>query len=115
MFTTVEIVEPIYIHNEKKYMNVKILSETDLDFIKRLSKINSESKKYLNSLMNNNILKLKIPYRYRKIECRVEGLKTLYEYKKGHQAHVEILYMGEWTIGDFTGNTWKLLGISPNE
>lgn len=115
MFTTVEIVEPIYNYNEKKCIDVKILSETDLDFVRRLSKINSESKKFLNSLKNDNILTLKIPYRYRKIECRVEGIKTLYEYKKGDKAFVEILYMGEWTVGDFIGNTWKLLAISQGE
>lgn len=113
MFTTVEVVEPLYVHNEKKYMDVKIISQTDLDLVKRLSKINSKSEKFSNSL-EGNVLKIKIPYRYRKIECRVEGLKTLYEYRKGDMARVEILYMGEWTIGDFSGNTWKLLGISPD-
>lgn len=113
MFTTVEIIEPIYTHNEKKYMDIKILYHKDIDIVNRLSQTNSKSGKFSNSLKNGNILKVKIPYRYRKIECRVEGLKTLYEYKKNDMAMVEILYMGEWVVGDFAGNTWKLMGISP--
>lgn len=111
MLTKIEIVEPLYVHNEKRYIKIKILSETDLDLIKRLSKINSNSKKFLNSL-EGNVLKIKVPYRYKRIDCGVVGLKTLYEYRKGDMALVEILYMGEWTIGDFSGNTWKLITLS---
>lgn len=114
MFTVVEVVEPLYVHNEKRYMDVKILNHADLDLVKRLSKTNSKSEKFSNSFKNENVLKVKIPYRYRKIECKVEGLKTIYEYRKGDMARIEVLYMGEWVVGDFAGNTWKLLGISPD-
>ena len=34
--------------------------------------------------------RIKVPFRYGRVMCRVEGLKTVQELKKGDEIHIEI-------------------------
>jgi hypothetical protein len=47
-------------------------------------------RKYIDVIFNSQILKLKIPFRYGRVMCRVEGLKTIQEFKKGEFVDIVI-------------------------
>ena len=39
----------------------------------------------------NKIVRVKIPFRYNRVMCRVEGFKTVQEFQKGDQAEVTLV------------------------
>ena len=49
-----------------------------------------DGRKYLEVLIEGRVTRLKIPYRYGRVMCRVEGLKTVQELQKGDQVEIEI-------------------------
>jgi len=46
-------------------------------------------RKYIDVIFNSEILKLKIPFRYGRVMCKVLGLKTIQEMKKGEIVDVK--------------------------
>jgi hypothetical protein len=53
-------------------------------------------------------LRIKIPFRYGRVMCRTEGLKTIQEFQKGEQIEIEI----ERKVWDGEVH-WVLVSISP--
>ena len=49
-----------------------------------------DGRKYMEFLIENRVVRIKIPWRYGRVMCRVEGLKTVQEMKKGEQFQIEI-------------------------
>ena len=49
-----------------------------------------DGRKYLEVLIEGRVTRLKVPYRYGRVMCRVEGLKTVQELQKGDQIEIEI-------------------------
>ena len=49
-----------------------------------------DGRKYLEILIENKITRLKVPFRYGRVMCRVEGLKTVQELQKGDEIEIEI-------------------------
>jgi hypothetical protein len=47
----------------------------------------------------------KVPFRYKRVMCRVSGDKTIQELVKGDVAQVEM---------EFTGGVWKLISVQTN-
>ena len=47
-------------------------------------------RKYIDVIFNSQILKLKIPFRYGRVMCHVEGLKTIQELHRGDKVEVNI-------------------------
>lgn len=57
---------------------------------------------------DEKVLRIKIPFRYGRVMCRTEGLKTIQEFQKGEQIEIEIekkVWNGEVH--------WVLASISP--
>ena len=50
-----------------------------------------EGRKYLEFIIENKITRVKVPFRYGRVMCRVEGLKTVQEFQKGDQAEVTLV------------------------
>jgi len=48
-------------------------------------------RKYIDVIFNSEILKLKIPFRYGRVMCKVLGLKTIQEMKKGEIVDVKFI------------------------
>jgi hypothetical protein len=57
---------------------------------------------------DGKILRIKIPFRYGRVMCRTEGLKTIQEFQKGEQIEIEI----ERKVWDGEVH-WVLVSISP--
>lgn len=49
-----------------------------------------DGRKYLDLQFENRIVKFKVPWRYGRVMCRVEGLKTAQELEKGDE--IEFTY-----------------------
>jgi hypothetical protein len=49
-----------------------------------------DGRKYIEFLLENKVIRVKVPYRYSRVMCRVEGLKTVQELQKGDQIEIEI-------------------------
>ncbi len=107
-----KISEKLYTRNEKKYLDLELLDPT----VKRIEEVHVASNEYLRSgkLMNpleGNILKVKIPFRYKKPTCKIDGNKLLYELDKGDIVNVNIEYCGVWQVGEYCGPSWKVTMI----
>jgi len=50
-----------------------------------------DSRKYIDVIFNSKIIKLKIPFRYGRVMCKVDGLKTIQEMKKDEIIDVEFI------------------------
>ena len=96
----------IYDYADKKYINIKL----DEDAVWKINKIQYVSVN-INPLVGN-ILKVKIPFRYRKIEVPVRGDKTVYELKKDDVIMITIKYCGVWKAENLSGYAWKAVLIS---
>ena len=51
-----------------------------------------DGRKYLEVLLENqnSLVRLKVPFRYGRVMCRIEGLKTVQELQKGDEIEIEI-------------------------
>ena len=49
-----------------------------------------DGRKYIEFLIENKISRIKIPFRYGRVMCRIEGLKTVQELQKGDEIEIEI-------------------------
>ena len=109
MKLTCQIYRPLYDRNKKKYLELE-LNKNDLQIVE---KNHADTNKFIqNSKIKNplegDILEVKIPYRYKKLACKVSGLKQIEEYKKGEKVTLDIEYCGVWNIGEWSGFAWKV-------
>lgn len=51
---------------------------------------NWDGRKYLEVLIEGHVTRVKVPFRYGRVMCRVEGLKTVQELQKGDEIEIEI-------------------------
>ena len=104
------IAEPM--HGEtKRYLSL----ELDSDSIKMVKMNHSKKVLAVNKLidpLDGTSLKVKIPFRYNRVMCKVTGDKTIQEMVKGDQVLVALKYCGWWESGEFGGPSWKLVSIS---
>jgi hypothetical protein len=49
-----------------------------------------DGRKYLEVLIDGRVTRLKVPFRYGRVMCRIEGLKTVQELQKGEQVEIEL-------------------------
>ena len=96
----------LYEFSNKKYMNLLL----DADTTSRINRVQF-IKVDINPLIGN-ILKVKVPFRYRKIDFPVKGDKTLYELEEGNEVRVKIKCCGVWKVDDLNGYAWKFVGLS---
>jgi hypothetical protein len=55
-----------------------------------------------------NHISVKVPWRYNKVECAVNGIIPVQDLKPGDTVDVVIEYCGTWALGSF----WKLSAIT---
>lgn len=49
-----------------------------------------DGRKYLELDFDSKIVRVKVPYRYGRVMCRQEGIKTVQEFKSGDKVEVSI-------------------------
>ena len=109
--------EPFYERNSKKYLNLGLHEHT----VKLVEKVHQDSKRFLKTthvvpVLFDNILKVKVPWRYNRVMCKVEGSKGIQSLQKGDIVTANIQFCGVWTSpNDYSGVSWKLTEISSRE
>jgi hypothetical protein len=90
--------------NERRYLYVNLSPEDVMKCTKK-TKVDIDP-------LQGSVLKVKVPFRYNRVMCKVNGLRTIQELKKGDIIDIRIEYTGTWktTEGDI-GSTWNLVEI----
>ena len=99
---------PMYEHNKRKYIKI-ILPEEQTKFIRNIHenfKIKSKTIAPQDPL-HGNLLTVKVPWRYKKVDCVVKGLVPVEAFKQGTTVLANLEYCGGWDIGLF----WKITAI----
>jgi len=100
-----EIYEPLYVHNERKYIRILIPPQVS-------SKVFQMQNKYPRQRFNpldGNILTVKVPYRYNRVMVKMNGLKGVSCFVRGDKIEFVVDFKGIWKIDDnHSGYTWIL-------
>ena len=99
----------MYEVNNKKYLDLELPD----DFLEIVLQKHKESYNHLNRKnvrlpLENNILKVKVPFKNNRISCSTMGGKTIYELTPGDNVTALLIYNGPWSYGDFCGLAWTL-------
>ena len=105
------VFSPMYDKNNKKYLELELVDPIK----KRIETIHNYTndyitKKFMNPLIGN-VIKVKVPFKYNRVTCKVGGIKPIQEMQKGDSVNVHIEFCGVWEVGDYCGLSWKLTSI----
>lgn len=107
---TVTVYEPMYDYNEKKYIRVS-LPDKVRDYIRELHEHKTGSVLFPDKLddpLDGNVLKVKVPFRYRRVMCNVDGDTPVQSLKRGDTVLTEIQFNGVWNAHEHSGYSWVL-------
>jgi hypothetical protein len=112
MKVVANVYEPMYDFNDKKYMRV-LLSP---NVAKKVSTIHDNKmhlllNEHIDDPLDGRILKVKIPFRYRRVMCKVEG-KPIQSLLKDDEVELEIDFKGAWNVDKYSGFSWVLVSCS---
>ena len=94
---------PMMTINDRKYIYINLSPEDVIKCTK--SKVDFGP-------LHGSVLKVKVPFRYNRVMCKVNGLRTIQELKKDDEVDIRIEYTGIWkTPEGNTGSSWTLLEI----
>ncbi|AUT18996.1 hypothetical protein DSLPV1_025 [Dishui lake phycodnavirus 1] len=103
------VFEPLYEYNDRRYMRF-VLGESDAATIRA----RQDAKKHLvqghrvDDPLDGRVLMVKVPWRYKRPMCKVDGLTPISCLKKGDVVELDIEFTGVWNVNGYSGYTWKL-------
>ena len=102
---------PMYDHNDKKYIRL-VIPENCAEIIRRnqINKSRFIKNSHIDNPLEGRILTVKIPFRYRRVMCRVEG-EPIQSLVIVSEVEVELEFTGVWNVGNYSGYTWKVVSI----
>ena len=106
-----KVYEPMYEHNEKKYIRL-VIPENCAEIVRRnhINKYRFIKNSHIDNPIEGRILTVKVPFRYRRVMCRVEG-EPIQALTIGSEVEVEVDFSGAWNVGNYSGYCWKLVSI----
>tara|TARA_B100001121_G_scaffold310555_1_gene342481 strand:- start:526 stop:861 length:336 start_codon:yes stop_codon:yes gene_type:complete len=102
--TRATVEQPFYDYNGKKYIRI-ILTEKVASEIRKIH--DTSTKGFVMDSLEGTILTVKVPWRYRKVDCKVFGITPVEAIEKGDQMDVTIEFCGAWDKGIF----WKFISV----
>ena len=99
------VYEPMYEYNEKKYLRIT-LPDKVRDYIRELHRHKKKFilfPKKLDDPLEGNVLRIKVPFRYRRVMCNVDGDTPVQSLKKGDTVLTEIQFNGVWNAQEHSG------------
>lgn len=99
------VYEPMYEFNNKHYIRF-IIPEKCSEIIQRIHA--SKAHLLTDNPLDGMILKVKVPFRYRRVMCEVRG-RPLQSLIRGDDIEVEVESRGFWNVGDYSGFSWVLI------
>ena len=97
----------MYEHNEKRY--IRLLLDTGTTHA--IKEIHARGGPSSFNPLEGNVLTVKVPYRYNRVMCSVQGLKALQSVVRDDVLETNVQYMGVWKKGTYSGHAWKLLDV----
>jgi hypothetical protein len=95
------------INQTGKYIDI-ILPQKQQEIIQKINKRGGESiDNWVFNPLSGNKLSVKVPWRYKRVDCIVKGIVPVQDFKVGDEVMVEIKYCGSWT----TGTYWKFISV----
>src|SRR5210317_223730 len=112
MEVVAHVYEPLYDYNDKRYIRFTL----EPDAAKRVSSIHYRKQFLLKNQniddpLDGNVLKVKVPYRYRRVMCEVKG-KPIQSLTRGDQVKIKIEFKGVWNVENYSGFSWILSSSS---
>lgn len=103
-----EVYEVMFEYNDKKYFRV-LVPEKMTDVIAKIQMSSSRfiQNRNVENPLDGRILKIKIPFRYRRVMCNVEG-RPIQSLIKGDVVDVNVDFKGVWNIENHSGFSWVL-------
>ena len=92
------------------FLNTGDVSRNRVHEIHTLSNTYLQKGRLINPLQGH-VLKVKVPYKYDKVTCKVLGNKALQELVKGDVVTVVVEYCGVWDVNGYCGPSWKLSSL----
>jgi hypothetical protein len=110
-----KVYEPMYDHNDKKYIRL-VIPENCANIIQRMHKSKEHFIKntHVDVPLDGYILTVKVPFRYRRVMCNVGG-KPVQSLIKGDEVDVDLEFTGAWNKDNYSGYVWKLISISTSQ
>jgi hypothetical protein len=105
------IVDSMNIEGDKRYISFNIGVDNSL-YVQKIHAKNFKSVRHLIDPLNGTVLRVKVPFRYNRVMCKVTGNKTVQELVKGDRVSVVLKYCGWWESDDYGGPSWKLVSVS---
>jgi hypothetical protein len=112
MKCTASVHEPMYEHNNKKYIRL-VVPQKCADIIERMhtSKLHLLLNQNVDNPLEGRVLTIKVPFRYRRVMCEVKG-RPLQSLIKGDVVDVVMDFKGVWNVGNHSGFSWILSSSS---
>lgn len=104
------VASPVEILNNKWYLYIEIDDDT-LTRVMQLHTRDAKPVKHLVDPLQGNRLKVKVPFRYNRVMCRVTGNKTIHELCTFDVCNVTLNYCGWWVSDCYGGPAWKLVSL----
>lgn len=99
----------LYETNNKKYIDIELSPEdTQIVTESHRNSYDKLTKRNIRIPLDGNVLKVKIPFRNKRVSCITLGDKTVYELLPGDKIDIVLTYNGAWSYGDFCGLAWTV-------
>ena len=110
----VHVYKTPYERSGKKYMDI-LLNDNDMKYVQDLQILQymKNETPFFNPL-DGNILTIKIPWRYNKIDYIHVGLTTIFEICENDPIYVELNFKGLWGTKTAHGFSWVLHTMNTN-
>jgi hypothetical protein len=112
MKCVVKVHTPMYDFNDKKYIRFIIPSKVS-EIIERMhgQRLHLLVNQNIDNPLDGKVLTVKVPFRYRRVICKVEG-RPIQSLKKDDEVEVEMNFKGVWNVGNHSGFSWILSSSS---
>lgn len=108
-----DVYEPMYDYNDKKYIRITVDNRTR-DYIQGLQESKSRfivNKTRVDDPLDGNVLTIKVPFRYRRVMCTVEGDTPVQSLAKGDKVKISANFSGAWNVANHSGYAWVIKTI----
>jgi hypothetical protein len=104
--------EPMYEYNSRKYIRIEVDNRTR-DYIQGLHESKSKfiMNKNVDDPLSGNVLTIKVPFRYRRVMCIVEGDTPVQSLTKGDEVKILAIFNGAWNVANHSGYAWTIKTI----
>ena len=112
----VHIQTPIYERGDKKYIDVRLsdIDATNARHLHDLTDTIKDTRTVFYDPLVDNVLTIKVPWRYNKIDYKHDGLYTIFDLVEGDAVDLVAIFKGLWWTDTSHGLSWVLQSMNTN-